>query len=97
MLPEQGNLSQKTVYEVLDALVRAGLASRVTGSGEPYRYEATREPHDHAACRVCRRLYDLPASSHTLIRRRAVLPEGFEVEQVDVTIHGVCQRCRSGR
>jgi len=35
--PEHENMSQKTVYEILDALVRAGLASRVTAVGEPYR------------------------------------------------------------
>ena len=29
------NLSQKTVYEILDALVQAGLAIRVTAGGEP--------------------------------------------------------------
>lgn len=94
LLREHGNLSQKTVYEILDALVRAGLASRVTGAGEPYRYEARQEPHDHATCRVCGRMYDLPGNAEALIRRRTTLPEGFEVEQIDVTFLGTCLRCR---
>ena len=91
---EQENLSQKTVYEILDALVRAGLASRVTAVGEPYRYEARLEPHYHAACRICGRLQDVSASADPQIRGRADLPEGFRVEQIDVTIRGVCLRCR---
>ena len=91
---EHENLSQKTVYEILDALVQAGLASRVTAVGEPYRYEARPEPHYHATCRVCRRLYDLPASADSQIRGRADLPEGFRVETIDVTLRGVCLRCR---
>ena len=94
LLPEHENLSQKTVYEILDALVRAGLASRVTAVGEPYRYEARPEPHYHATCRVCGRLYDVPASADSQIRGRADLPEGFHVEKIDVTIRGVCLRCR---
>lgn len=94
LLPEHDTLSQKTVYEILDALVQAGLASRVTAVGEPYRYEARPEPHYHATCRVCARLYDVPVSADSQIRGRAHLPEGFHVEKIDVTIRGVCLRCR---
>jgi Fur family peroxide stress response transcriptional regulator len=94
LLPEQENVSQKTVYEILDALVQAGLASRVTAVGEPYRYEARPEPHYHATCRICGRLYDVPASADSQIRGRADLPEGFQVEKIDVTIRGICLRCR---
>ena len=94
LLPKHGNVSQKTVYEILDALVQAGLASRVTAVGAPYRYEARPEPHYHATCRVCGRLYDVPASADSQIRGRASLPDGFHVETIDVTIRGVCLRCR---
>jgi Fe2+ or Zn2+ uptake regulation protein len=92
--PQHENLSQKTVYEILDALVRAGLAARVMAGGEPYRYEARPEPHYHATCRVCGRLYDVPARADSQIRGRANLPEGFRVEKIDVTIRGICLRCR---
>jgi Fur family peroxide stress response transcriptional regulator len=94
LLPEQRSLSQKTIYEILDALVAAGLASRVTAIGEAQRYEARAEPHYHATCRVCGRLYDVPASSDSQIRGRTDLPEGFRVENIEVTLRGVCLRCR---
>ncbi len=94
LLSTHGNLSQKTVYEILDALVRAGLATRVTAVGEPYRYEAGLEPHHHATCRVCGRLYDVPVGAAPQIRDSADLPEGFHVEKIDVTVRGVCLRCR---
>jgi Fur family ferric uptake transcriptional regulator len=93
---EHESLSQKTVYEILDALVRAGLASRVTAAGEPYRYEARPEPHDHALCRVCGRLFDVPPGAEPAIRARAMVPEGFRVERIDLTIRGTCVRCRAG-
>ena len=94
LLPEHESLSQKTVYEILDALVRSGLAARVTAAGEALRYEARAEPHYHATCRVCGRLYDIPASADSQIRGRRQLPGGFRVEKIDVTIRGLCQRCR---
>jgi Fe2+ or Zn2+ uptake regulation protein len=94
LLRAHENLSLKTVYEILDALVRAGLASRVTAAGEPYRYEARLEAHDHAMCRICGRLDDVPPRADSAIRGRASAPEGFRVERIDLTIRGVCRRCR---
>lgn len=86
---EHGNVSQKTVYEMLDALVRR-LASRVTAVGEPYRYEAQPEPHDHAMCRICGRLYDIPRGGGSRTRARASIPEGFRVDRIGIAIRGVC-------
>jgi Fe2+ or Zn2+ uptake regulation protein len=90
----QPNVSLKTVYEGLDSLVSVGLASCVTEGGEPYRYEANREPHYHARCRVCGRLYDLPSRADGHIRSKTAIPEGFEIERIAVTIVGRCPRCR---
>jgi Fe2+ or Zn2+ uptake regulation protein len=88
------NVSLKTVYQVLESFVSTGLASCVTDGGEPYRYEGKADPHYHARCRVCGRLFDLPASCDGQIRGRTPLPEGFAVEQISVTIVGRCPRCR---
>jgi len=88
------NLSLKTVYESLDSLVSAGLASCVIEGGEPYRYEGRSEPHYHARCRVCGRLEDLVPHSDGHIRARTEIPEAFDVERISVTIVGRCPRCR---
>ena len=94
LLGDHPNLSLKTVYEALDSLVASGLASCVTEGGEPYRYEAQRDPHYHARCRVCGRLIDLAGHSDGHIRGRTPIPEGFDVERISVTIVGRCARCR---
>jgi len=94
LLPKHPNLSQKTVYEVLDALVTARLASRVVDAGEPCRYEGRATPHYHARCRICGSLIDLPARADAQIRGRTPLPEGFQVEAIRVTLEGRCLRCR---
>jgi Fe2+ or Zn2+ uptake regulation protein len=94
LLNRHPNLSLKTVYDILDSLVSAKLASCVTEGGEPYRYEAQSAPHYHARCRVCGRLYDVDARSDSHIRRRTDVPDGFVVECVSVTLVGRCSRCR---
>lgn len=91
---ELPRISLKTVYEVLDSLVANGLASCVAEGGEPFQYESNAEPHYHARCRVCGKLYDLPGRSDGHIRSHASLPEGFAVERISVTISGRCRRCK---
>jgi Fe2+ or Zn2+ uptake regulation protein len=91
---EQRRVSKKTVYEILGAFVREGLAACVTEGGEPFRYESTTEPHYHARCRICQRIFDLPARANSQIRGLAAPPEGFHVESIGVTLRGVCLRCR---
>jgi len=91
---EQRNVSRKTVYEILSSFVHVGLAASVTDGGEPLHYEATSTPHYHARCRVCDRLFDLPAKADAQIRGRTPLPEGFHLEAISVTLRGVCSRCR---
>jgi Fe2+ or Zn2+ uptake regulation protein len=87
------NLSQKTVYEILDALVAAGLARRVAQLAGATRYEARPEHHYHAHCMACGRLFDIPATADRPIRGRAELPAGFRVEAIQVTLEGRCTRC----
>lgn len=94
VIREIPNLSLKTVYQVLDSFVAEGLASCVAAGGEPNRYEGKTDPHYHAQCRVCGRLFDLPANCDGQIRGCTPLPEGFAAEEIAVTIVGRCPRCR---
>lgn len=91
---EQPRVSKKTIYEVLDSLVRTGLALCITDGGEPYRYESAKAQHYHARCRICGKLFDVVANADSQIRGRSPLPEGFRVEGISVTFRGVCLRCR---
>ena len=94
LLTQHPNISLKTVYDVLESLVGIGLAECVTDAGSPYRYEANSEPHYHAHCRACGSLIDVPAKADGHIRGRTPLPEGFDIEEIRVTLLGRCRRCR---
>ena len=61
------------------------------------RYEARPDRHDHAECRVCGRLFDIPARADISIRTRAELPEGFEIEGIQVTLQDRYARCMGPR
>src|SRR4051794_1406815 len=50
-------LSRGTVYATLAELTELGLLAAL-GSADPVRYEANTRPHQHFACRLCRRLFD---------------------------------------
>jgi Fe2+ or Zn2+ uptake regulation protein len=93
----QRRLSRKTVYEILGSFVQVGLAACVTDGGEPFQYEADVGPHYHARCRICHKLFDLPARADSQVRGYTTVPEGFVVEAINVTLRGVCLRCRDER
>lgn len=95
LLADHPNMSLKTVYEALDALVGASLAGSLTGiAGGPTRYEPNASPHYHAQCRICGSLNDVRAAADGHIRGRSSLPEGFEIDEIHVTLLGRCRRCR---
>jgi len=97
VVEELPRVSLKTVYDALDSLVGAGLAARVESDSAPQRYEDRTRPHYHARCRSCGRLVDVPARADGHIRGRTPLPDGFEVDEIQVTLVGRCTRCRKRR
>jgi len=96
LLEKLPTISLKTVYDSLDILVGAGLAGCIADGGTPYRYDANVAPHYHAQCRLCGALMDIPARADGQIRGQTPLPQGFEIEQIRVTLVGRCSRCRDG-
>lgn len=91
------NVSKKTVYSVLETFIEARLASVVTDGGEPYRYEGKTQPHFHARCRACGQLVDLKPTNQGQLRTHSEIPEGFVVENVQITVLGRCRRCAAER
>jgi len=53
-------LSLATVYNALEALVEAGLASKFAFGDGSARYDIRTDQHDHIHCLGCGRLRDLP-------------------------------------
>jgi Fur family peroxide stress response transcriptional regulator len=81
------NLSLATVYNALEALVEAGLASRLADNqGGPARYDGRPQPHYHLRCERTGQVRDLalPYAADLLDRLQPGLVEelrrqGFEI------------------
>jgi Fur family transcriptional regulator, peroxide stress response regulator len=54
------NISLATVYKALDALVDAGMASRLGDGSGPARYDGRGEAHYHFRCERTGEIIDLP-------------------------------------
>ena len=86
-------LSLATVYNALEALVEAGLASKLAFGDGSARYDIRTDQHDHIHCIGCGMLRDLPP----LLRREALgeVPEqDFEVIGYRLELLGYCVDCR---
>jgi Fur family peroxide stress response transcriptional regulator len=86
-------LSLATVYNALEALVEAGLASKLAFGDGSARYDIRTDQHDHIHCLGCGMLRDLPP----LLRRESldgVPDQDFEVIGYRLEILGYCAACR---
>lgn len=80
-----------TVYRNLKALVDEGELKAVHLPGENPRYEvAGHRHHHHFQCTRCQRVFDVHACPGNLSR---LAPQGFTVEDHDLTLYGVCSDC----
>jgi Fur family transcriptional regulator, ferric uptake regulator len=87
-------LSLGTVYRNLDVLATEGQVAKLVGvgAGAEARYDGTAAPHDHARCRSCGVVADIPAPA---AEGAPGLPEGFVVERRRLEYIGVCASCRT--
>jgi Fur family ferric uptake transcriptional regulator len=96
-------LDRVTLYRVLDWLVEAGLAHRVSGPDRVWRFSAqpaTHAPHGHHGhfkCRHCERMFCMKESTTLARTVRAMLPDGFSGDDVALTVTGLCAECAAGR
>lgn len=78
-----------TVYNNLSSLYEQGLIRKVSVSGYPDRYDATK-PHDHLVCKKCGRLSDIKLPDLT-----KQLQQQLDVPMLsyDLQINYICTEC----
>ncbi len=82
-----------TVYRTIKLLIESEQIQAVILPDGQSRYEPTdRGHHHHFRCRRCHQVYDLDVCPVTL-NAEAPLPEGFVVEDHELTLYGVCPAC----
>ncbi|RMF85305.1 MAG: transcriptional repressor [Nitrospinota bacterium] len=87
-------ISLATVYKALEALVAAGLASKLVFGDHSARYDSRTDKHYHARCLGCGTIQDLPATVPSPFPEPQALVEGFLVTEYRVEWLGYCAQCR---
>jgi Fur family ferric uptake transcriptional regulator len=91
-------VSVQTVYDVLGALARAGLARRIEPAGSPARYEARAgDNHHHIVCRGCGQIADVDCAVGEAPCLDPSTAHGFELDEAEVTFWGLCPACQKLR
>ena len=91
------SLSVSTVYLNLEAFIRAGLVRRLPGRDGRMRVDGTVLDHDHAVCRDCGDVFDVPRLHKPARRRSPMLPRGLKVLHTRVEYEVLCARCQAER
>ena len=87
----RANIGIATVYRTLKILLESSFLTTVRLPGEPPRYELADKPHHHHFhCNRCGRVFEVPGSDRAL---SSVVPDGFVVEDHDLSLRGVCAAC----
>jgi Fur family ferric uptake transcriptional regulator len=83
------------LYNVLEALVRAGLVRCIEPAGLAARYELrVGDNHHHVVCRGCGRIEDVDCAVGLAPCLEAADAVGFVVDEAEVTWWGTCMDCR---
>lgn len=88
------SLSLSTVYNTIEAYLRAGVCRRVAAAaGTGLRVDGTVADHDHAICSSCGEIFDVDRSLYPHPRTMPPLPGGLRVRSVRLEYDVVCGRC----
>jgi Fe2+ or Zn2+ uptake regulation protein len=87
-------ISLATVYKSLETLVGCGLAVKLTYGDGSARYDGRTDPHHHARCLACSRIFDvagtLPSDEIDELHERA---QDFHVTGYRLELTGYCSHC----
>ena len=91
---ELDRVSHQAVYDVLDALTRTGLVRRIQPAGSVARYELrVGDNHHHVVCRSCGTVGDVDCAVGSAPCLDASDPQGFVIDEAEVTYWGTCSAC----
>ena len=92
------NLSMATVYNTLRKLESIGIIIELPGQNGGVRFDFFGNPHMHAICQNCGRIFDVPNVNYSKledhIKQLAKKQTGFKVNKVKIEVSGICPSCQ---
>jgi Fur family transcriptional regulator, stress-responsive regulator len=93
-----GSISTQATYDVLGALIGAGLVRRIEPAGSPARFETrVADNHHHLVCRHCGRTVDVDCVTGVAPCLEPADAAGFEIDEAEVVVWGTCAACLEER
>jgi Fur family peroxide stress response transcriptional regulator len=83
------------VYNCLETLTQVGAIKQVNLEREASRYCPNLSPHAHFYCTECEGVVDIKLEPSACAEEPWALPEGTRLEEIDVTMKGLCPTCQS--
>lgn len=87
------SISLDTVNRTLLTLYEMGEATIVEGSGDPKRFDAGTDKHQHFRCIKCKRIIDFHHKPFDEIKVPAGIFKKFTVLRKTIYLEGICDRC----
>ena len=87
------NISLATVYRNLHRLSDAGIIRKIEGVDGIYRFDGEISEHHHFICKKCGQIYDLSNEGFEDIAERFSETSGFIIDDCDITLKGICNKC----
>jgi Fe2+ or Zn2+ uptake regulation protein len=88
-------VSLPTVYATLDLLEEVGLLRRVPTEAGTAVFDPRTEDHHHLVCRRCGDIMDVDAPVERTELLAAARARGFEADDAQVVVRGLCANCRA--
>ncbi len=88
------SISLATIYKNITSMVEVDILKEVKIPGHKSKYELSKMPHSHFACRYCGFLQDIDISGKELTKKPPRF-DGFTVEDTLVTYVGKCPECNN--
>ncbi len=86
-------ISLDTVNRTLLTLADIGLAIVVEGTGQPRRFDADIDTHQHFICVKCKKIFDFKHKPFENIRIPKKIERKFKVIRTTVYMEGFCDTC----
>ena len=89
--------SVPTIYATLELFEQLGLVRRLDMGPGAALYDPRTDRHDHAVCRRCGRVEDLPGGGSLAAALRRAQDNGFAADHAEIVVSGLCAACRDAR
>ncbi|MDR2007983.1 MAG: transcriptional repressor [Alphaproteobacteria bacterium] len=87
------DLSLATVYRNLNMFKEEGAIISVGTIGGQERFDGFTHPHAHFVCKVCNEIGDISFKNNQLPTMYLDGIENTQVDNVDLTVYGICSNC----